>query len=510
MAGLASAALVLGGGVLTALPAHAAAALYVSADGVTGPSKGCGASAGTTTYTTIGSAVAAAGSGDTIYVCAGTYDENVQTSTSLTFVGAQAGQHTFPRSGPESVVDGQGQPAFSLGGSDSQINGFTLTGSTTTASPAVSLTGDGSQLDSDVFDSNVGSVLAQADDVVVSNGYFTNPGTDAYGLQAASGSGAGDMFTSNTIEGSTWDQGVVDINNGTTTPLTGIVIDSNYANLYGGTFASVTGTSGLKITNNEIAGGSDRDGIDLIGSNSDYTITNNRINDFDNGIEELDAVVSPTRARARRPLLDPVDGGTIDQNAFLGNQQGIVLEQTSSAPVVAQYNTFLDGGTDLNNNSAAAVDATDNYWGCDTGPNTSGCGTTANTGTGSIDSDPWVVLSAGVGQSTLAKGTSTVLTADLNHDSDGNTIAEHLYDSGPSIGVSAAFTQGTATPLGYSNGTWTFTLHATTVGSGSAAAQVDGSQVSIPMTVTPAGSGSPLDWWSMTPAPSRATPAPTG
>src|SRR5687767_9757915 len=48
-------------------------------------------------YTTIGAAVAAAVSGDTIMVCDGTYTENALLNESLTLLGAQAGVNACGR-----------------------------------------------------------------------------------------------------------------------------------------------------------------------------------------------------------------------------------------------------------------------------------------------------------------------------------------------------------------------------------------------------------------------------
>ena len=54
-----------------------------------GSARGC-----TGTYATISDAVAAASAGDTIQVCAGTYDETVYVNVpDLTFDGAKAGHH---------------------------------------------------------------------------------------------------------------------------------------------------------------------------------------------------------------------------------------------------------------------------------------------------------------------------------------------------------------------------------------------------------------------------------
>jgi len=86
-------------------------------------------------YTTIQAAVNAAGFGDTIYVGPGTYTASVTINTmALSLLGAQAGNDArVDRHGPESIVNGMGNPAFIVSASGVIIDGFTVTGGTATA-----------------------------------------------------------------------------------------------------------------------------------------------------------------------------------------------------------------------------------------------------------------------------------------------------------------------------------------------------------------------------------------
>lgn len=85
-------------------------------------------------YPTIGAAVAAAASGDTINVCEGTYIENVILNKSLTLLGAQDGVDACGRVASESVVMPLivVTPTVTLvtGSAGSIINGFTFSGGT--------------------------------------------------------------------------------------------------------------------------------------------------------------------------------------------------------------------------------------------------------------------------------------------------------------------------------------------------------------------------------------------
>jgi len=94
MLAAAGAALALAGaGASAATASDIARTLYVSPSGSPG---GADTSCATAAYTTIGSALAAARPGDEVFVCAGTYDEQVTISTSgITLKG----------SGPGTVID---------------------------------------------------------------------------------------------------------------------------------------------------------------------------------------------------------------------------------------------------------------------------------------------------------------------------------------------------------------------------------------------------------------------
>jgi hypothetical protein len=93
----------------------------------TPPGTGCGTSAG---YNTIGSAVAAASSGDTIQVCAGFYNEQVTVVKTLTLLGAKADVDARTRSvANESIINNACGPV-QIEADNVVINGFTIQGST--------------------------------------------------------------------------------------------------------------------------------------------------------------------------------------------------------------------------------------------------------------------------------------------------------------------------------------------------------------------------------------------
>src|ERR1041385_5416731 len=111
-------ALIIGSGVRKAA---AATTILVDDDLVQCP---------TATFTSINAAVAVASPGDTIQVCAGTYNEVVQVSKTLTILGAQATVDARTRAVPitsESSV-GSGDGAFQILANNVVIDGFTIRG----------------------------------------------------------------------------------------------------------------------------------------------------------------------------------------------------------------------------------------------------------------------------------------------------------------------------------------------------------------------------------------------
>ena len=99
---------------------------------ISGTSGNCAAIQGGTVYSTIQAAIDAAGNGDTINVCAGTYAENVTLNKDLSLNGAQAGIDARGRVASESIIAPPAGIALSpLGGSaGATIDGFTLSGGT--------------------------------------------------------------------------------------------------------------------------------------------------------------------------------------------------------------------------------------------------------------------------------------------------------------------------------------------------------------------------------------------
>ncbi len=112
---------------------------------------------------------------------------------------------------------------------------------------------------------------------------------------------------------------------------------------------------------------------------------------------------------------------TIQGNNFLGGPWASVYIDATAAfgvdDISLAHNRFFGGAAGISNGAAVTIGAENNWWGCNAGPNQTGCDTT----NGLVDADPWLVLNLSVVENPVAHflfGTADV-TADLYSNSDG-------------------------------------------------------------------------------------------
>src|SRR5262249_33430701 len=83
-------------------------------------------------------------------------------------------------------------------------------------------------------------------------------------------------------------------------------------------------------------------------------------------------------------------------NAIVNNGIGVKIDSQGSANL--SFNRIVGNTTGLANLTANAIVAENNWWGCNFGPGVGGTGCSAtpnnvtNTGGGSVDFNPWLVL----------------------------------------------------------------------------------------------------------------------
>ena len=361
--------------------AQAASTWYVSP---TGPASGTsGGSCTNPSFNTISLAIAAASNGDTIQVCAGTYNEQVQITKPLTLKGAKAGVDARTRvTTNESIITNSGGPV-QLMADNVVFDGFTVQGSTGTdpnfisgiwSNPSFSGTQGGFQILNNIVQNNISGIeldssCAASATVVkfnlIQNNNNPGPGSGT-GLQdnfvlcnatidsnkfvGNSSSGAllfGPPVTSNgsniTVSNNEFSA------NGGAIALLGVssstISGNNIHNSVGPGGADIDvfgGVSGLTVTCNNLASGPGR-GIQVedpfsVGANSNVSVNNNNISGYPVGLEEDAGGYTPATANslnATNNWWSSSTGPTIASNP--GGTGEAIIDQDG----VVKYNPFL-------------------------------------------------------------------------------------------------------------------------------------------------------------------------
>src|SRR5947209_2164214 len=181
---------------------------------------------------------------------------------------------------------------------------------------------------------------------------------------------------------------------------------------------------------------------------------------------------------------------TFDNNTVLNNVDGFHLEAETgfTLNVAAKLNRII------NNSNSQVIQASgsgftgtlngvmeNNWWGCNAGPNNTGCGVVNGSG---VDFNPWIVLGVGASPGSLTLGGTSTVTADM---SDNSAMTDTLgLGSLPTMPVAWSATQGTMIPT---SGTITAdvadsTFTSTSGNNATSCAMVDNQLTCTPLTVT--------------------------
>jgi hypothetical protein len=456
-------------------PAAAATTLKVDDNGTECPDA---------TYTTIQAAVDAASSGDTIKVCPGTYPESVSVNKTLTLEGAQAGVDARTgRSDPlaEAIVDPPDSgftPGFNVTASDVTIDGFTVQGADNDAGILLSSTSSGYQILNNIIQNNTIGL------------YPGSSGTTETLIQH-------NLFKSNNVPGAAGGSGIyVDTGSRNMSVDENKFTGNETASI---NFAGAAGTqSDLSITNNEA------DNSIVLFNSESVNITGNTVNlnqpfsgsgvfvgGGNDGVFIADnTIINGLGSAVSVSDLFPGPNSNIEviENVLENNARGISIASGALAdPLEAHFNR-LDSNTQagIRNNSNTAVNAENNWWGCNEGPNQPGCSAVTGTGAALVDFDPWLVLTITADDTTLDVNQQTTLTADMTKNSDDeDTSSEGTIPDGEQ--VTFASDRGTVNPTTatITNGEATSTLTAQNPGTGSATATVDNETASVTIIVSP-------------------------
>ena len=342
-------------------------------------------------FATIGTAVTAASSGDTIEVAAGTYTEDVTIPpalTGLTLLGANAGKSAHPADpdgrGAESIIVGTVRIGISQGGSGVNFDGF--------------------RVESDPASGMIirGLDIAIANTVVVGQDPYPTSGSAA-GIKferggVTTGAPASFVFDNNWVEGYRYgillDGPAADYDaSGIPSLVIGNYLSNNQraiqtmGSMHGGTIVH-------EISGNTI--GENERGIRLAGGG--FAIENNIIVDNDDvGIQ----AGSGTTA---------MDGLTIHYNCIINNGR-MGVENVSGLEVT--------------------IDATLNWWGLASGPtHATNPGGTGDAVSDDVDFDPWLTGLAYTGDILFTQGDDVILEVTLSSSDNGaaNALVDFYVD----------------------------------------------------------------------------------
>jgi hypothetical protein len=414
-------------------------------------------------------AVDAANPYDEIDVSVGTWAGATVTNKPLTFIGAQAGSDgrlRGPNAPLESIVN---SPLIIDTTSHVTIDGFTFAGS---SPDGVELrkTGSDYTVVNNVFYNNGYGVYANSDGLdptLIRHNLFEKnnfPGA-ASGSGVYSDQGVGKLTVdANTFLGnSTAAVLLTDTYSSVGTHNHDIKITNNLSDVSTssnvhvppGAFAIVAKSRDVLIDNNTVRAPLDNSGI-YLEANKHVEISRNDISGVSDGFSAI-------RMKAGNFFQDsiPNEDVTIEGNDIHGNSAGPstptyginVGDGATLGPVQVHFNRIVGNGVGVNNNDTDdAVDATNNWWGCNKGPGNPGCDTVTVGPPAFFNGPPPVVLTNPNLVLTLLSqkpalglnGDKSKITGTLRTNSNGDMFDTVLV---PDHTVAFATTLGTVSPL---------------------------------------------------------------
>ncbi|MEA2348695.1 MAG: hypothetical protein QOG62_2482 [Thermoleophilaceae bacterium] len=468
-----------------ALPASASAATLTVND----DSTGTGTCASTTLHS-LQAGIDAATNGDTINVCAGTYNAAggapaANVGKKLTINGAQAGVDArSARSGAESVVNDADGGFLLAGGSDgSTVDGFTVQGVTTGTGAGIAMpAGNDDRILNNIVTLNTIGISVNSDgpkDTVIRQNRITN--NNEPGASAGSGiygdAGVDSVLIDKNVFTQQTNAAVIFVGPGNSdVGITG--------NSLGDSLVYLQNSKDVDIARN-INAAPQFHAVQLDGGNSNVDIHNNGFTANNDGwsairVSDSSAQGDNSDVSIRSNALTGPTGGTgafgINVSAYEGQLH-------------AAYNSitgFVAGG--INNSDANdTIDARNNWFGCNDGPGQTGCDTVTGSDASDVDVTPFLVLGVSASPATIkAGGESSTVSADLLHNSAGREVDPDFPN-----GVSVAFTTTLGT-LGAATATTKDGVASATLTSGAAtgtatvAAKLNSATVTTPVTISAA------------------------
>ena len=309
-------------------------------DATTSEASTLSLNATTATYTTITEMLEAASDGDTLYICEGTWTEDLSVTTSVTLLGPSGAEAT--------ILQGTGdRRVVSLGSNDYRIEGLTIQGGRTEE-------GDGGGINAIDADSlELVSVVIQ-DNLADDGGGLMGPtpGTlliedSLFRDNRALDNGGGAVLFDGTVRDTRFLDNEARFGGGLTEARGSLTLErvrviSNYASFGGGGLAILDGgeVDGGEFLNNlsDDAGG----GAILDGTLRNATLRNNRSTDTGGGIYvESPSTIDGVTIEANRA---PLGGGLAVETSFLSVINTDIIDNEASA---TGGGVWLDGSADF-------------------------------------------------------------------------------------------------------------------------------------------------------------------
>lgn len=478
-------------------------------------------------YATIQAAVNAAAPRAIINVDAGTYSERVTINKSLTLRGAQAGidaRSNVRQSGAnETIFNGialggtSGQSnSFYIAANDVTIDGFTVQGNTNTSTATgagivIAPKMSGTHLFNNIVQNNVAGLFlanfSTTDPAIIQFNLFrknNNPGAD----------GGRGIYTDGGISGGN---------------VTNVIIDSNFFYDNHGS----TGTTGLEgaialesrtlnsqsnftITNNAF----DADGKAVLAYNATHLLIQGNVatftRDYFSGVLRFEGGMSNVTIKGNTIYRNPGPAIRIDEKAFNGSNFGFVITNNNIYGGDYNYGTHRGLIVAALQYDGQTLDATNNWWGDPSGPSGDGPGTGdgVQANGAPVTFTPWAT-SPTTNLDTPYSGAPLSLSATIqaeDFDSGGEGNGDHNnattnlggeYRYSANVGIDNTTDAGGGFYVGWTNAAeWLkYTVNASTAGlykvdfrvangqgtAGTFHLEVDGTNVTGPITVAPTG-----------------------
>lgn len=320
----------------------------------------------------------------TVTVAPGTYDENVVIRRSLTLSGAKAGRDARTRrAGGDSVISGGTQEAvITISADHVTVDGFTLNGPANQGRAALVMQEHNSAetIQNNVINNPGRAASITTGRTVLRHNVVRNTPTAGDGFQANSGPVDGLTITGNTFTGPAdpnYNADVTVINGGT-----GVVVADNRSTA-DGTLVALFATTGATVTGNTVSGTSNSSAVYIGGATKNTTVSGNTISSAASAVKVVALAGGPN------------SGVTVTRNALRDNAYGLNVVNGSTTDAVQATRNTITGNTTYgvftDPASSVTTNATCNYWGAVTGPDT-GRGGRGDKVSTKVTYRPWLAL----------------------------------------------------------------------------------------------------------------------